>query len=105
MSSFAQKHTKVTAFHVLGPHPEDMKTQLRFHSKWKKAVLVVPLLATEFTEEENLPVFRNIVKHLEDIKYLSHIIFGLDQATDEEARELAGIFKSYGLNNFLILYY
>ena len=102
MSLFAQKHTKVTAFHVLGPHPEDIKTQLRFHSKWKKAVLVVPLLATEFTEEENLPVFKNIVKHLKDIKYLSHIIFGLDRATDEEARELVAIFKSYGLNNFLI---
>jgi glucosyl-3-phosphoglycerate synthase len=76
--------------------------QLRSHSKWKKAVLVVPLLATEFTEEENLPVFKNIVKHLKGIKYLSHIIFGLDAATDDEARMLADILKSHGLKNFLI---
>jgi glucosyl-3-phosphoglycerate synthase len=79
-----------------------MKMQLRSHSKWKKAVLVVPLLATEFTEEENLPVFKNIVKHLKGIKYLSHIIFGLDAATDDEARMLADILKSHGLKNFLI---
>jgi len=102
MSFFAQKHTKITSFHLLGPHPRDMKTKLRFHSKWKKAVLVVPLLVTEFTDEENLPVFKNIVKHLREVKYLSHIIFGLDGANVDEANMLADILKSYGLKNFLI---
>ncbi len=90
MSFFAQKHTKITSFHLLGPHPRDMKTKLRFHSKWKKAVLVVPLLVTEFTDEENLPVFKNIVKHLREVKYLSHIIFGLDGASDDEANDAGG---------------
>jgi len=102
MSFFAQKHTKITSFHLLGPQPLDMKTKLRFHSKWKKAVLVVPLLVTEFTDEENLPVFKNIVKHLREVKYLSHIIFGLDGANVDEANMLADILKSYGLKNFLI---
>ncbi|MDH3803374.1 MAG: hypothetical protein OEU80_15000, partial [Deltaproteobacteria bacterium] len=102
MSFFAQKHTKITSFHLLGPQPRDMKTKLRFHSKWKKAVLVVPLLVTEFTDEENLPVFKNIVKHLREVKYLSHIIFGLDGANVDEANMLADILKSYGLKNFLI---
>jgi glucosyl-3-phosphoglycerate synthase len=79
-----------------------MKNKLRFHSKWKKSVLVVPLLATEFTEENNLPVFKNIVRHLKEVKYLSRIIFGLDAATEDEADMLADIVKSYGLKNFLI---
>lgn len=102
MSFFAQKHTKITTFSLLGPYPTDMKKQLRFHSKWKKAVLVVPLLASEFTEEENLPVFENIVRRLAEVKYLSHIIFGLDAATDEQAKMLTDILKSYGLKNYLV---
>lgn len=102
MSFFAQKHTKIATFHLLGIRPKDMRAQLRSSSKWKKSVLVVPLLATEFTEEENLPVFKNIVKHLKDVKYLSHIIFGLDAASDDEAAMLVRILRSYGLNNFLI---
>ena len=79
-----------------------MVEKLLFHSKWKKAVLVVPLLATEFTEEQNRPVFDNIVEQLAEVAYLSHIIFGLDCAGDEEALELADILRSKGLNNFLI---
>ena len=102
MSFFAQKHTKITAFHLLNPQPQEMTESLLFYSKWKKAVLVVPLLATEFTEQENRPVFENIVKHLADLNYLSRIIFGLDGASEEEANALADILKSNGLNNFLI---
>jgi glucosyl-3-phosphoglycerate synthase len=102
MSLFAQKHTKITTFHLLGSQPDEMGEKLLFHSKWKKAVLVVPLLATEFTEQENRPVFENIVEHLARVEYLSRIIFGLDRATDEEALQLADILKSKGLNNFLI---
>jgi glucosyl-3-phosphoglycerate synthase len=102
MSIFAQKHTKITSFYLLGPQPQDMKAKLRFHSKWKKAVLVMPLLSSEYTEEENLPVFKNIVKHLGEVKYLSHIIFGLDGATDDEAQLLADILKAHGLRNYLI---
>ena len=102
MSFFAQKHTQITTFHLLGPHPTNMVAKLRAHSKWKKVVLVVPLLSTEFTEEENLPVFENILRHLRKVKYLSHIIFGLDAATEDEAKMLAEILKSHGLKNFLI---
>ncbi|MGD8877999.1 MAG: hypothetical protein PVH75_09615, partial [Syntrophobacterales bacterium] len=102
MSFFAQKHTKITAFHLVSPHPQDMNEKLLFHSKWKKAVLVLPLLVTEFTEKQNRPVFENIVKHLSTVEYLSHIIFGLDGASNEEAKELAEILKSHGLTNFLI---
>ena len=102
MSFFAQKHTKITTFHLLSFQPDEMSEKLLFHSKWKKAVLVVPLLATEFTEQENRPVFENIIEHLAQVEYLSRIIFGLDSASDKEALELADILKSKGLNNFLI---
>ena len=102
MSLFAQKHTKITSFYLLDQRPTEMSKNLQFHSKWKKAVLVVPLLATEFTDPANLPVFENIVKHLAQVEYLSHIIFGLDGANDSEAEALAAILKTYGLQEFLI---
>ncbi|MBT8406414.1 MAG: hypothetical protein KJP05_03070 [Deltaproteobacteria bacterium] len=79
-----------------------MIEKLQFHSRWKKAVLVLPLLATEFTEPENLPVFQNIVEQLAQVDYLSYIIFGLDGASNKEADMLADILKSHGLKEFLI---
>lgn len=102
MSLFAQKDTRITSFYLLGPQPQDMAGRLRSHSKGRKAVLVVPLLADEFAKEENRPVFDNIVENLSTVKYLSHIIFGLDGADDDQAKLLAGILKSHHMKNFLI---
>ena len=102
MSIFAQKHTKITSFYLLRRTPYDKRSELRFHSKWKKAVLVVPLLVSEFTKDEARPVLNKIVSELKKVKYLSHIIFGLDGASDDEAKLLADILKSHGLKNFLI---
>ncbi|SFN10363.1 hypothetical protein [Thermodesulforhabdus norvegica] len=102
MSNFAQKHTKITTFYLLTREQPNMIKELELHSRWKKAVLVIPLLATEFTEEENRPVFERILKELQDATYLSHIIFGLDMATEEEARELAELIRRYDLRNCII---
>jgi len=55
-----------------------LRNQLRLHSKWKKTVLILPLLASEFTDPENQSVFQNILKQLKNVTYLSTIIFGLD---------------------------
>ena len=79
-----------------------MKSQLRLHSKWKKTVLIIPLLASEYTEPANLPVFRNILNQLKGVTYLSSIIFGLDKATEEEAVALKGLIKTSGIRNYLI---
>ena len=79
-----------------------MKSQLRLHSKWKKTVLIIPLLASEYTEPANLPVFRNILNQLKGVTYLSSIIFGLDKATEEEAFALKGLIKTSGIRNYLI---
>ena len=102
MPNFAQKHTKITTFYLIEPTIFDLKPRLRVSSKWKKAVLVIPVLATEFTIDENRPVFENIIKQLKGVTYLSRIIFGLDRATDDEAIELADICKKHGLRNYLI---
>ena len=102
MSSFAQKSTKVTSFYLLGKSPHPLKQELRQHSKWKKAILIVPLLASEYTDLENRPVFENILKQLRSAKYLSRIIFGLDQAEIEDVRELARLVERYELKNCLI---
>lgn len=102
MFNVSQKHTKLTTFYLLGTKTDDLVPQLRRNMKRKKPVLVVPTLATEFTLDENRPVFLHIVRHLRRVTYLNRIIFGLDRATDEEALELADILKKAGLKNFII---
>jgi len=102
MSNFAQKHTKITTFYLLSKSHPGLKSELRHHCKWKKAVLVVPLLASEYTNSENRPVFENILKQLRSASYLSRIILGLDQADTEDVRELARLLDRYELRNCLI---
>ncbi len=62
----------------------------------------MPLLASEFTDPTNLPVLENILKQLKDMTYLSHTIFGLDRASEEEAFMLKDLIKKYGIKNYLI---
>ena len=102
MSNFAQRHTKITSFYLFTKSKPNLKSELRHHSKWKKAVLVMPLLASEYTDMENRPVFENILKQLRSASYLSRIILGLDQAGTEEVQELARILDRYELRNCLI---
>jgi glucosyl-3-phosphoglycerate synthase len=64
--------------------------------------LIIPLLASEFTDSSNLPVFENILKQLKDTDYLSQIIFGLDGASESDAFLLQKLIQKYGINNFLI---
>jgi glucosyl-3-phosphoglycerate synthase len=91
MSDFSQNRTRITTFHILEQDRRHLRNQLRLFSKWNKTVLIIPLLATEYTDPENLPVFENILKQLSDIRYLSNIIFGLDKASGEEAMMLKSL--------------
>ena len=102
MSNFAQTHTRISTLYLLDEDSPRMELELLQHSKWKKAVLIIPLLATEYTLPENRPVFENIVKHLAGVSYLSQIIFGLDRASEDDARELAGILNDHKVQNYLI---
>jgi len=79
-----------------------LRAELRLHSKWKKTVLIIPLLASEYTDPENHSVFQNILKQLKNVAYLSTIIFGLDKATEEEAFLLRDLIRASGIRNFLI---
>ena len=102
MADFSQNRSRITTFHILDQDRRYLRNQLRLYSRWKKTVLIVPTLASEFTDPANLPVFENILRQLRDIKYLSSIIFGLDGATEEEAFLLRDLVKRYGLKNYLI---
>ncbi|WP_448381786.1 hypothetical protein [Desulfosoma sp.] len=104
MSNFAQKHTKIATFYLLTPGHARMKEELIHHSRWKKTVLVIPVLASEFTDPENRPVFENILDHLRHAPYISRILFGLDGATEEEALELWGMARRRGLQNTLVVH-
>ncbi len=93
MVDFSQKSASITTFHILHDDPKHLRNQIRLHSRWKKTVLVIPLLASEYTDPANLPVFENILKQLRDVNYLSTIIFGLDRATEAEAFRLRDLIQ------------
>ena len=60
------------------------------------------MLASEFTNPENISVFENILKQLSDVTYLSRIIFGLDRASEKEALMLHDLIMKYKIRNHLI---
>ncbi|MBU1276922.1 MAG: mannosyl-3-phosphoglycerate synthase [Proteobacteria bacterium] len=101
MPSFAQTHNRVTTYYVL-QDKQDILQQLAHAARWKKPVLIVPALASEFTDPENRPVFENIVEELAGAKYLAHVIFGLDQASEDDVRLCINICQERGLNNYII---
>jgi glucosyl-3-phosphoglycerate synthase len=53
-----------------------LRNQFRLFSRWKKTVLIAPLLASEYTDAESLPVFENMLKQLGDIRYFSKVARG-----------------------------
>ncbi len=102
VTDFSQQSLRITTFHILSKEKKHLKTQLRLHSKWKKTVLILPVLATEYTDPENRKVFKNILKQLREVTYLSNIIIGLDRATEKEAFLLRDLLKEAGLRNWII---
>ncbi len=101
MSSFAQTHSRVTTYHLLEDET-DLLTRLTLSGRWKKTVLIVPCLASEFTDQDNRPVFENLVRELARASYLTHVIFGLDSAGLDEVAFCRDLLKEGGLQNFVI---
>jgi glucosyl-3-phosphoglycerate synthase len=97
MSDFSQSQRRITTFHILEQDRRHLRNQLRVSSKRKKTILIIPLLASEFTDPENLTVFENMLKQLGDIRYLSNIIFGLDPASEEDVLRLKALIKEFGI--------
>lgn len=101
MTSFAQKHTKLTTFHQMTAKT-DLHQQLVGHARWKKPVLIIPALATEFTDPDNRPVFENIIRELKRARYLDRIIIGVDIADEKAIHLLMEILDAHGLRNYFI---
>ncbi len=101
MSSFAQTHPRVTTYFLI-PESGDLLERLTVAARWKKPVLIVPSLASEFNDPQNLPVFENIVAQLAGARYLAQVVFGLDQASEEDVRRLLDILRAAGLKNYII---
>jgi len=101
MANFAQQHINLTTFYQLSPKT-DLRQQLMHHSRWKKPVLIIPALATEFTHPENRPIFENIIQELKRARYLANIIFGVDKASREDIELLRKILTTLGSRNFFI---
>jgi glucosyl-3-phosphoglycerate synthase len=102
MINFSQKCRDITTLYLVDKDQPKLGPKLRAALQGKKAILVIPTLATEFTDEENRPVFKNILKQLSKVSYLRKIIFGLDAATDAEALELAALLEEYGIRNYIL---
>ena len=101
MPSFAQTHSRVTSYYLL-QNDVDLNEVLIPAARWKKPVLIVPALASEFTAPENRPVFENMVRELATANYLAHIIFGLDKASEKDVKLCIDILQKAGLNNYVI---
>lgn len=101
MSEYSQKSTKITNIYQL-TNKTNLLDKLTQYSHWKKPVLIIPSLASEFNTAENRPVFQRLLKELTGATYLSNIIIGLDAATGEDVALLEEIVKEAGLTDVLI---
>ena len=101
MSEYSQKSTRITNFYQLSEKTDILNDLIR-HSRWKKPVLVIPALASEFSNPENRPVFENILRELKGATYLNNIIIGLDGATQKDVHLLKEIISEIELENILI---
>jgi glucosyl-3-phosphoglycerate synthase len=101
MPDFSQKHPKITTLPLLAKDPDLLKS-LEHHSRWKKPMLVIPSLATEFNRPESRPVFENIVKELSEATYLEKIIIGLDQASESDVDLARDILRKHHVDNYFL---
>lgn len=101
MSEYSQKSTRITNFYQLSDQTDLLDT-LTQRSHWKKPVLIIPSLASEFNTSDNRPVFENMLKELTGAAYLSNIVIGLDGATREDVALLETMISDTGLSQVLI---
>jgi len=93
----------LTTYRVLQKQDRNrLKSKLRQGTRQKKTVLIIPLLASEFTTAENRPVFENILNQLRQVRYFHRIIFGLDRASEDDAVLLRDLLKQHQIKNYII---
>jgi glucosyl-3-phosphoglycerate synthase len=101
MPDYSQKHPKITTLPLLAREPDLLKA-LSHHSRWKRPMLVIPSLASEFNVPESRPIFENIVKELATATYLEKIIIGLDQATEADVELAREIMHKHKVENYFL---
>ena len=101
MPDYSQKHPKITTLPLLTDQTE-LRDVLVRASRWKKPMLVIPSLATEYNLPETRPIFENIVRELKGAKYLQRIIIGLDQATEDDVALAREILLENGVKNYFL---
>jgi glucosyl-3-phosphoglycerate synthase len=93
----------VTTFRILVEQDRrQLAGMLKRHAGGNTPMLIVPLLASEFSLPENLPVFENILSNLSRAEYLDKIIFGLDQASESEMQFLKELVQKHGITRAII---
>ena len=89
MSDFFQNGI-ITTLHNLNDRPlEDLEAELVEFSHQAPMALILPCLYSELEQ----PALARIVDHLSKVPYLSDIIIGLDQATEEQYRHAIEYFS------------
>ncbi len=101
MPDFSQKHPKITTLPLLSQN-SDLVDALIHHSRWKKPMLVIPSLATEFNQPDTQKIFENIVQELKGAAYLEKIIIGLDQATEDDVKLAREILLKNEVTNYFL---
>lgn len=93
----------VTTFRILVDQDRrQLAAKLNRNAEANKPILIVPLLASEYSLPENLPVFENILSNLSHAQYLDKIIFGLDQASESEMQLLRELVKKHQIRQAVI---
>ncbi|MBW9263191.1 MAG: glycosyl transferase [Candidatus Thiodiazotropha sp. (ex. Lucinisca nassula)] len=88
MADFFQ-HGDITTLHKLTERPlEEMEQELSSFASKKPIGLVLPSLYSELTG----PALSHIIDELQHASYISHIIIGLDRATESEFKQAQDFF-------------
>jgi glucosyl-3-phosphoglycerate synthase len=93
----------VTTFRILiDQDRQHLAEVLKQHATTNTPILIVPLLASEYTLSENQPIFENILANLSQAEYLDKIIFGLDQASESEMQLLKKLIDKHNIRQAVI---
>lgn len=84
MSDFFQNGTITTLQDFKSRGYEDLEKEMNELAKRKNMVLLLPALYSEF----ETPAMERIINELKDIPYLYKIVLGLDQANEEQFKEV-----------------
>ena len=89
MGDFAQNGS-VATLHNFGTRTlEQVEDDLKLFAGYRPMELILPSLYSELEG----PALKEIVKHLGQVKYLNHIIIGLDKADREQYKYAYSFFK------------